>query len=386
MKRRLLLVLALMVALGAAAVMLVWLDRPDPVLRSDVAAPTPQVYFGGPDKPARALRDLLEARIDAVPPGGWIDWATYYFRDRRLAAALIAASHRGVRVRLCVEGDPRRADANLAVLAMLQADGLKGGFCVHRDTSIIRRLLGEQHAKIYAFSHPRPVAFVGSFNPSGDTATSAALTAEIGDQDRGHNLLVELTSPPLVAALRAQVGRMETNDGWTNRFSAQQNRIVADRDTRIFFYPRLHPNVIDDDLDRLAAGDHLYGAISHLKGELAQDLTEVAQRGAKVNLIVHESRRRVPDAVVAEIAAAGGEIRRYDRADDIPMHAKFVLLQRGAERIAYFGSFNFNRNSTYLNDEVLVRSTDPGLFATLLARFEAIGREVDHQPRSPSDP
>ena len=49
--------------------------------------------------------------------GGAIDWATYYFRDRDLAAALIAASDRGVAVTLHVEGQPRRNGANAAVLA-----------------------------------------------------------------------------------------------------------------------------------------------------------------------------------------------------------------------------------------------------------------------------
>ena len=43
--------------------------------------------FGGPDRPARALRDLLEQKVDEVPPGGSIAWITYYFRDEALAEA-----------------------------------------------------------------------------------------------------------------------------------------------------------------------------------------------------------------------------------------------------------------------------------------------------------
>jgi phosphatidylserine/phosphatidylglycerophosphate/cardiolipin synthase-like enzyme len=66
-----------------------------------------EVTFGGPDRPRGCLRDLLAQRIEAVPPGGAIDWATYYFRDRRLAGDLIRARERGVEVRVTIDGRPR---------------------------------------------------------------------------------------------------------------------------------------------------------------------------------------------------------------------------------------------------------------------------------------
>ena len=50
-----------------------------------------ELLFGGPDRPPRYLRDFLESCIAAVPAGGTIDFATYYFRDRALAQALIDA-------------------------------------------------------------------------------------------------------------------------------------------------------------------------------------------------------------------------------------------------------------------------------------------------------
>lgn len=108
--------------------------------------PAPQVHFGGPDKPPRLLRDLLRARIDAVPPGGRIAWATYYFRDRDLAAALAAAVDRGVEVVLHVEGVPRRRSANLAVLDFLRGHGLGGGLTIHRPGPLREHL----HSKIYS--------------------------------------------------------------------------------------------------------------------------------------------------------------------------------------------------------------------------------------------
>ena len=67
-----------------------------------------QIFWGGPDCPARYLRDLLEERIHAVPAGGEILWVTYYFRDEGLAAALLQACRRGVRVRVVVGQSPHR--------------------------------------------------------------------------------------------------------------------------------------------------------------------------------------------------------------------------------------------------------------------------------------
>src|SRR5215212_9786316 len=157
-----------------------------------------KVYLGGPDQPARALRDLLERRIDAVPIGGSIDWATYYFRDEQLAEALVRAHERGVAVRICLEGRPRQAHANDAVVRILTKIG--PGLCVSRDP--FTRYL---HTKLYCFSHPQPAALVGSFNPSGNQPEDAAMVAHIGDHDRGHNLLVQLTNPSMVNALIAHV-------------------------------------------------------------------------------------------------------------------------------------------------------------------------------------
>ena len=69
--------------------------------------PSSEIYFGGPDQPSGYLRDIFAKHIEAVPPGGSIDWVTYYFRDLRLAEALIQAYKRGVKVNLTLAGKPR---------------------------------------------------------------------------------------------------------------------------------------------------------------------------------------------------------------------------------------------------------------------------------------
>jgi hypothetical protein len=274
------------------------------------------VHFGGPDQPARALRDLLLARIQAAPPGSQINWATYYFRDRGLAEAMVAAHRRGVTVRLILERDPRRDGANRAVAERL-GEGLQGGLRLH-DAPLP---IGELHTKIYAFSAPVPTAFIGSFNPSGDDPEDPDVAADIGDQDRGHNLLVEFRAPQVVAAATDQVLRLWRSRG-LSRFSAGQNEAHALGATTLYFYPRLKSKVVEPTLDDLGQGDRVSAAISHMgMGPLAKRLARAARRGAEVRVVVHDTRRRVSERVLARLSRAGVEARRYCHPDGLPMHA-----------------------------------------------------------------
>jgi len=363
----------------AFAVIATWLARPDPVVdvSSGSTAPTiGQIYFGGAGKPDGALRDLLLQRVRATPAGQSIDWATYYFLDPQLAQALVEASRRGVRVHLVVEGDPRLETANGAVITMLRRDGLNGGLTIRPAAPFpLKYVSGKRHAKIYAFSWPKPVALVGSFNPSGGAGDDApAILREIGDQDRGHNMLVEITSPGLVDALVHHVAELARNQGSIWRFIAENNRIVRDRDTELYFYPRIHADIVEDMLDQLGPGDRLWAAISHLKGAAVGSLENAARRGARINLIVHDTERRVPQRAVDRLHKVGVEIRRYRHPEGFPMHDKFFVIKNDNRWVTYFGSLNSNRNSRLLNDELLVRSTNPTLVLPLLQRFAEIDR------------
>lgn len=331
----------------------------------------PLLHLGGPDRPSRFLRDLLQQRVEAVPAGGEIVWATYYFRDRALADALTAASDRGVRVVLHVEGQPRRASVNEGVIASLRAHGLGGGLYVHLPRIGPHPHL---HSKIYAFSHPVPAVLAGSYNPSGDVPEDAEVIAEIGDQDRGHNLLVEFREPPLVNALRRYVLGLSA---LAPRLRFQRNGPVRGEAATAWFYPRLRTGIIDAHLARLDGRARIRGAISHLKqGALAQELMRAARTGATVRLIVHDTARRVPQKVVETLRGAGADVVRYEHPEGLPLHAKVLLIEEPGSRTAYFGSFNYNPRSRYLNHEVLLATRHPVLFDGFAERFEVIAAEV----------
>lgn len=336
-----------------------------------VATTETEVYFGGPDQAPGALRDLLKSRIDAAPPGSEITWATYYFRDQGLADSLVAAQRRGVRVRVRLEGQPRRGGANDAVIGTLRA-GLGDGLRLHRAWFGAAHL----HAKVYAFSGPRPEVLIGSFNPSGDAEPDAAVIADIGDQDRGQNLLVAFRDPATARALRRQADRLWA--GKVGRFGRRENRPVRLDTARFYFFPRLRPDVVERRIARLGPGDSVQAAISHMDdGPFARTLAAAAARGADVDLVVHDTARRVPNGVVHELDAAGARIRRYCDPQGLPMHAKFVVIDDGGQRSAWFGSLNYTVTSRYLNKEILARSTDAAVVEDLEARFHAIARTAD---------
>lgn len=349
---------------------------PTPNLQPAHAAdtrPMTEIYLGGPDQPPGALRDLLKARVDAAPPGSEITWATYYFRDQGLAESLVAAERRGVRVRIRVEGSPRRSKANDAVIATLR-EGLGDGLRLHRSWFGAAHL----HAKVYAFSGPQPEVLIGSFNPSGDAIPDRKLLADIGDQDRGQNLLVGFRDPETSRALRRQAERLWAGKG--GRFGRRENRPVKLQAARLYYFPRLRPDVVERRIARLGPGDRVQAAISHMDdGPFAKTLAAAAARGADVELVVHETRRRVPNGVVRELDRAGAHVRRYCDPEGLPMHAKFVVIDDGGARSAWFGSLNYTVTSRYLNREILARSTDGAVVSDLEARFRAIAETADAQ-------
>lgn len=331
------------------------------------------LHFGGPDLPPRALRDLLQRHVDESPPGASIDWCTYYFRDEALAESLIRASGRGVSVTLTIERTPRRKTANEAVLEMLYAHGLGGGLRIFSPRGKPHQHL---HAKIYAFSAPRPVAFIGSFNPSGNIPEDPGVIAEIGDQDRGHNLLLGIEDAILFAALRRHAATLSTSRGLiARRLSLRRNQVVRSDGSSLYFFPRLNSGQIGRELEKLGQGSRIHAAISHLKGtNFIHAMGGAAARGADVNLIVHDTERRVPEKDVARLRALGAKVGRFHHPEGLPMHAKFLLLDRpGHPPAAWLGSANFNPRSRWINEEILLRTTDPAVTGGLATRFAQIG-------------
>jgi phosphatidylserine/phosphatidylglycerophosphate/cardiolipin synthase-like enzyme len=341
------------------------------------------VHFGGPDRPVGFLRDLLAQRVARVPAGGSIDWVTYYFRDRQLAAALVEARQRGVDVRVTLDGHPRTPRANDAVIELLKT-GLGGGLRVvrsHLDGTPLGTVTRPRlHEKLYCFSGPSPVAFVGSFNPSSDSPEVEPKVIEaLGDHDRAHNVLVELRDPALVQGLTDHARSLHNaRHGCFDRVAASANRSLQYSGYSIYFWPRARRHPIMALLLDLERGSRIRIAASHISGPSSlRGFCTVAARGVKIEIVTESTHRRVPVETEQRLARAGISLRRLIADEWIPMHNKFALVESSGRKATIFGSFNWSEPSYRFNREIGVATEDPLLFKTFADRWDQLAADAE---------
>ena len=345
-------------------------------------------HWGGPDRPARSLRDLLEEKIHAVPPGGEILWITYYFRDEALAEALLQATKRGVKVRLAVEGNPRTVSINNRVINLLQGDDALGENLrplSHKlfDNRFLRKC--RLHEKLYYFSHPTPHALLGTFNPSGNLPEDSAIVKKIGDQDRGHNVLLETRDSVLVEGLYAHADRVfQMTHGVWERFLPSSNRILTSGQNRVLFFPRSRKTDFDKLFEDLGTGDVMRMAVSHLNDRgICRRLCELSHRGVRIEVLTHDTHRRVPHWVEKLLLQSGIMFNRYTNPEGLPMHNKFMLIDSPGRQMVTVGSLNFSVRSLHANHELLLVSEDPALYQVFLNRWGEMQNEMNPDKNMP---
>jgi hypothetical protein len=334
------------------------------------------VHFGGPDKPVAALAQLLLACIENVPPGGEIHWITYYFGNPQLAQSLLAASRRGVKVAVSIDARPRRPEVNRRVVELLsELDGAPNW-----GLRTLRHILPcHVHEKLYYFSHPRAI-YVGSYNPSGYEDNPPGLMADIGDQDRGHNFLVEIRDDRTVTFLRSHMQAMhQLPHDPLERFRREMNAEHCSPELAIWFFPRRKIGTPLEALDdRTLKNVRL--AVSHFRDStMARKLAKLAAGGTRIEVLCHDSRRRVPPRTEQLLSNSAVRFWRYRHLAALPMHNKFMLLETAREASVIFGSFNLTRTSRWLNHEVLMKSSNPGLVAAFSRRWHEMLTEVATQ-------
>lgn len=341
----------------------------------DSPAGTFQVFWGGPDRPPRLLRDVLEKKIHGVPTGGEITWVTYYFRDEGLAQALLKARGRGVNVRVVMEGSPRTGAVNNGVRKLLESkDALEKNLRVlsHRmiDNRFLRRC--RLHEKLYYFSHPVPSALVGTFNPSGNHLEDSEVIRKIGDQDRGHNVLVDVMDPCLVEELHRHAHRMfKLWHGAWERYLPESNRVVVSGKNRIIFFPRSKLKDFEELFDGLNGESRLRMAVSHLNDRrICKRLFGLAKKGVRIEILAHDTKRRVPVWVEKQMLLNGIIFNRYVHPENLPMHNKFMLIDAPERHIVTFGSLNLSVRSLHVNHELLVISEEPFLYQAIQQRWD----------------
>ncbi len=105
---------------------------------------------------------------------------------------------------------------------------------------------------------------------------------------------------------------------------------------------------------------------------LAKAMIAAARRGAEVDLLVHDTERRVTSDTLGKLTKAGVSVTRVRHPEGLPMHAKFLIVEQAGAAAAWLGSYNYNRRSRLRNAEVLLRTRDAATVAALRARFGTI--------------
>ena len=290
---------------------------------------------------------------------------------------------------MVVEGAPRKRKANKAVARELgQRTGIGFGFHKFKPPKWLGEAKPKPHlrSKIYVFSHPEPHVLIGSFNPSGNGVDDDPKIIEaIGDQDQGHNLLVEIHDRVIVKAMRRQVSRLRWL-GWhaLARNHPEHQRVFAGDDIRAWIFPRRRPGAIEPLFTMLGEGDRLRVAMSHIKTEHGLDLLcGAAKRGVQLHVILHHTHRRAPIETEDALRKAGADVLRYRHPLELPMHAKFMLMDRpsdpGSRVYSTYGSLNLNERSLLINHEVFVQDHCRDVFAQLEDRWNLIEAECRTQ-------
>jgi phosphatidylserine/phosphatidylglycerophosphate/cardiolipin synthase-like enzyme len=219
------------------------------------------------------------------------------------------------------------------------------------------------------------VAFIGSFNPSGDEPElEPEVLRAVGDQNRGHNLLVGLRDPVLVTGLVQHARALHRR--WHSAFDRvlpASNRTLRSDDFEVYFMPRILRDPVVALLRRCGRGDRVRIAASHFSGPTSLAiLRALRRRGASVEIRAEATARRVPARVEEHLREVGVVFERVIDPDGLPMHAKFALIERGGERHAALGSFNWTEPSRLFNREIGAISANRELFARLDARWDVL--------------
>jgi phosphatidylserine/phosphatidylglycerophosphate/cardiolipin synthase-like enzyme len=316
--------------------------------------------------PAGRVIRRIEKAIDATPRGAVIRIATYTFQLQSTADALAAASRRGVRVRVVVDGKhtppgPLVAGMRKAGVRVVRADGAArsaGG--------------GSMHVKLYLFSRT---------GASSDVVMTGSTNLAEGSVER------------MWTDLFTVVGNTALYDGYV-RFHSElmRDEPVADPYRRFGSgrfsaraFPRPGRDRTTDDIWEALATVEPAGAVIRVsmyawegvRGEyLAERLAALRGDGADVAVL-----RNGMSATVRQILVDGGVTVYDSRLDpdgdgvkDYYVHHKYLLVGQPASGTwqTWTGSANWGFNSLRRGDDTVLRIAGRGTFDQYLRNFDDV--------------
>lgn len=229
------------------------------------------------------------------------------------------------------------------------------------------------HSKLYYFSHPRPHALVGSYNPTTDTqAIDAQLIKKIGDHTISHNVLVNIDNNKILTAILKYFRRIDSKHyrRWP-RFCSSDNRIFRDSTWSVNFLPRLVTHPVNLLLKQNDNNAKILCAISHLKGpNIIKPLIKASERGKQIELILDSTQRRVPKKLLDQLELHNIKYKQLNSDQHCLMHNKFIIYKSNETHCVLFGSFNWSIRSWWLNHEIIVTTQDRNIISSFENRWQ----------------
>jgi len=119
-------------------------------------------------------------------------------------------------------------------------------------------------------------------------------------------------------------------------------------------------------------------AVSHFNDkDVCKRLFDLAYQGVKIEVLAHDTRRRVPSWVEEQMLRSGITFNRYVHPEGLPMHNKFMLIDTPDHHTVTFGSMNLSVRSLHANHELLVVSENTVLYQAFLRRWNEMLEEVE---------
>ena len=350
----------------------------------DGTAPQKQAFFthrvAGGDL---TIEDELVRLTEAAVPGSRLRVAIYRFQRLRVVDALVAASRRGVDVRIVIDernqvedppdsGQWRWNDAITALLDQLGEDRVvicgggdvpqNGGACMGVTINHNKFLLASELC-----DGSRDVVAQSSAN-----FTNSQLILH-------NNMVVIRGDQPLFEAYEAYWDDLATDQQDLSYYREAD----GDSGTRVYLFPRgprfVNPEtdtiytMLDQDVD-CAAGAHIRFAESiwtQPRVYIVELLRRLADEGCQVEIIYNNASTRESVAAALHQAFSGEQLRRGKH-----IHHKYILIegsyQGSHRRLVWTGSHNLTHGALRENDETLLRIDDEAIYQAFLADWQVI--------------
>lgn len=331
-----------------------------------------EAFFSVPgprgDEVDLSLENELRKLLALAPAGSTVRIGLYTFSRTPMAEAIVAASRRGVDVRLLLGEE-------FAAVRLLEEQLPEGSVLLHRDADgKARAFLGDhiQHNKFFLFSElddgSRHVVVQSSANLTEPQIRLANHLVIVRDDRALYHAYLSYWND--MARREAQLDRERPIDGETG--------------TRVYFFPRRGADAMTGDGDPIVEilraigcedGGSVHVAMGYFTdGRLgvATALVDAKARGCSVRVIAASSHLGPEIASILESGTV--DVVRFPL-----VHSKYMLVEGivegDARRWVFTGSHNLTAPALERNDEALLRIDAEPIYTAFLDDW---WRQVEH--------